>query len=297
MNDSLRKWVYLLILSVIWGTSYILIKKALVGFTPLQLGSVRLVMSGIFLLSVGMPSLRKITKKEWGWVALSGFLGTFFPAYFFAFAETEIDSSIASVLNSLVPLFTIIIGFLAFGIRVRKSQVTGVIIGLMGAVFLVLVGAELNPGQNYWYAGFVILATLFYACNANIIKGKLSNVSPMGIAAGNFTVILIPSILGLIFSGAFNTEVTTSPEFWPSMGYVLLLSFFGTAIAKVLFNKLIHISSPVFGVSVTYLIPLVGIIWGLLDGEKFTLRQFMAAGVILVGVYLVNAYKNKKARG
>lgn len=296
MSDSLRKWVYLLVLSVIWGTSYILIKKGLIGFTPVQLGSVRLVMSAIFLLAIGFQSLRGITRTEWKWIALSGFLGSFFPAYLFAFAETEIDSSIASILNSLVPLFTIIIGFLAFGIRVKQRQVAGVVIGLFGAAVLVLVGAEVNPSQDYWYACFVILATLFYACNANIIKGKLSNVSPMGIAAGNFLTIIIPAIIGLITSGALSQEVTTGPEFWPSLGYVILLSVFGTGIAKVMFNKLIHISSPVFGVSVTYLIPLVGILWGVADGEVFTFRQLLAGGVILIGVYLVNANRKKKTR-
>ncbi len=292
----MRKWVYLIVLSIIWGTSYILIKKSLIGFTPVQLGSVRLVLSAGFLLAVGFPSLVRIKKKEWAWVALSGFVGSFFPAYLFAFAETEIDSSIASILNSLVPLFTIIIGFFAFGIRVRKNQVVGVIVGLIGASGLVLIGAEVNPGQDYWYACLVIIATLLYACNANIIKGKLQDVSPMGIAAGNFLVILLPSLVGLFASGALQEEVTGAPEFWPSLGYVFLLSLFGTGIAKVMFNRLIHISSPVFGVSVTYLIPLVGILWGLLDGERFTLWQFMAAGVILVGVYLVNTNRNKKAR-
>lgn len=297
MSDVNRRWFYLVVLSVIWGTSYILIKKGLQGFSPIQLGSVRMVMTATFLLLFGYRSVRKIGKKEWKWVALSGFIGSFFPAFLFAFAETEIDSSIASILNSLVPLFTIFVGYIVFKIPFYRNQVIGVIIGLVGAAMLVGIGADINPGQNYWYAGLVILATVFYAFNANIIKNKLSGVSPMGIAAGNFAVVLLPSLVVLAFSGAFSTEVTTGEYFLSSLGYVLILSVVGTCFAKVMFNKLVHISTPVFSVSVTYLIPVVGVIWGLLDGERFSLWQLLAAAVILFGVYLVNRRKSSSGSG
>ncbi|MDC6351078.1 DMT family transporter [Zeaxanthinibacter sp. PT1] len=291
MSDVNRRWFYLVVLSIIWGTSYILIKKGLQGFSPIQLGSVRMVITAAFLLLFGYRSVRKIKKNEWKWVALSGFVGSFFPAFLFAFAETEIDSSIASVLNSLVPLFTIFVGYIVFKIPFYKNQVVGVIIGLVGAAMLVGIGADINPGQNYWYAGLVILATLFYALNANIIKSKLSGVSPIGIAAGNFAAVLLPSLVVLAFSGAFSEEVTGGEYYYSSLVYVVILSVVGTCFAKVMFNKLVHISSPVFSVSVTYLIPIVGVIWGLLDGERFSLWQLAAAAIILFGVYLVNRRK------
>lgn len=286
-----NKWFYLIVLSVIWGTSYILIKKGLEGFSPIQLGAVRIVIAGFFLFLLGFKSLKGISKKEWKWITISGYIGSFFPMFLFAFAESEIDSSIAAILNSLVPLFTLFVGLLAFGISFTKNQLLGVVVGLIGAGLLIFFGKGVNPSQNYWYAGFVILATIGYAGNANIIKSKLQNVSPMAIAVGNFATILIPAIIILPLSGFFDKEVRTGDFYWSSLGYVVVLCLVGTCIAKVMFNKLIHISSAVFSVSVTYLIPIVGISWGLLDGENFSLKQFFAAIIILLGVYLVNKKK------
>nr|WP_298996730.1 EamA family transporter [uncultured Allomuricauda sp.] len=289
-----RKWFYLFVLSVIWGTSYILIKKGLEGFNPVQLGAVRIVLAALFLFVIGFKSLRTISKKEWPWVALSGFVGSFIPMFLFAFAQTEIDSAIASILNSLVPLFTLFIGFFAFGISFRRNQLVGVVIGLVGAICLVIFGSQINPSQNYWYAGFVVLATICYASNANIIKSKLQNVSAMGIAVGNFSAIVVPALLILPFSGFFSQEVTTGKYFWSSMGYIVILCIMSTCVAKVMFNRLVQISSAVFSVSVTYLIPVVGIFWGILDGEEFKLQQLLAAAIILLGVYLVNKKKTPK---
>ncbi|MCX2718273.1 DMT family transporter [Lentiprolixibacter aurantiacus] len=291
MSDVNRKWFYLITLSLIWGTSYILIKKSLEGFNPVQMGSVRIVITALFLFIYGLKTLRGISREQWKWVAASGMLGSFFPVFLFAFAQTEIDSGIASILNSCVPLFTIFVGYLAFRIRFTSNQLIGVIIGLIGASLLIFLGADINPDQNYWYAGLVIIATICYALNANIIKGKLQEVSPLGIAVGNFVVMLPPAIVVLLFSGALSEEVMASPRFYSSIGYLVILSIMGTCVAKVMFNRLIQISTPVFSVSVTYLIPVVGIFWGVMDGERFSLVQLLAAVVILVGVYLVNKKK------
>lgn len=291
MNEHKKKWIYLIVLSIIWGTSYILIKKGLEGFNPIQLGSVRIVLAALFLFMVGFKSLRTISKKEWFWVGVSGIVGSFIPMFLFAFAETEIDSSIASILNSLVPLFTLFIGLFVFGVGFTRNQLLGVVIGLLGAAFLIFFGTEVNPDQNYWYSGFVIIATICYASNANIIKNKLQDVSPMGIAAGNFAVILIPGIVILLFSGFLDEDVIAGPNFFSSLGYIVILCIMGTCVAKVMFNRLVQISTAVFSVSVTYLIPIVGIFWGVLDGERFTLSQLFAALVILLGVYLVNKKK------
>jgi drug/metabolite transporter (DMT)-like permease len=291
VNEHKKKWIYLIVLSIIWGTSYILIKKGLEGFNPIQLGSVRIVLAALFLFMVGFKSLRTISKKEWFWVGVSGVVGSFIPMFLFAFAETEIDSSIASILNSLVPLFTLFIGLFVFGVGFTRNQLLGVVIGLLGAAFLIFFGTEVNPDQNYWYSGFVIIATICYASNANIIKNKLQDVSPMGIAAGNFAVILVPGIVILLFSGFLDEDVIAGPYFFSSLGYIVILCIMGTCVAKVMFNRLVQISTAVFSVSVTYLIPIVGIFWGVLDEEKFTLSQLFAALVILLGVYLVNKKK------
>ncbi|RXG31300.1 DMT family transporter [Leeuwenhoekiella palythoae] len=297
MQETNKKWLYLFILSLIWGTSYILIKKGLVGLTPLQLGAFRIIFTTIFLFLIGFKKLFKISKQQWGWVALSALLGTFLPVFLFAYAETQIDSSIASILNSLVPLFTIVLGFLLFKIAFTRNQIIGVVLGLLGAGILIFQGAEVNPEQNYLFAGFVVIAALCYAGNANILKAKLQEVSSLAIAVGNFSVMLIPAVIVLYFSGGTQLNIE-DPKIKSSLIYVLILAFFGTALAKILFNKLVQISSAVFSTSVTYLIPIVGIFWGLLDGERFTLIHLVGAGVILTGVYLVNANrKQKKTNG
>lgn len=291
MKNPNIKWIYLLILSVIWGSSFILIKKSLLGLTPYQLGALRTVITGIILLSAGFFQLKHIPKSKWKWLLFSGLLGSFFPAFFFAIAETEIDSAVASILNSLVPLNTILLGFAVFKITSTKRQIMGVIIGFIGTAILILKGAELNPNQNYLYAGFVIASTLMYAANVNIIKRYLQDVKPLAIAAGNYVFIIIPALIILLCTDFFTSERLNHPHLVDSIIYVTILSVFGTAIAKVVFNKLVQISTPVFASSVTYVMPIVALIWGLLDGESFSVLQGLAATLILVGVYLSHKRK------
>lgn len=286
MNGINAKWAYLFILSLIWGSSFILIKKSLLGLTPFQLGALRTIFTGVFLFIAGYKTIKIIDKSQWKWLFLSGFLGSFFPAFLFAIAETEIDSSIASILNSLTPLSTLLMGFAIFKIASTKRQMFGVIIGFIGTSLLILKGADLNPNQNYLYAGFVILSTIMYAANVNIIKRHLFNVKPLAIATGNYVAIIIPAIIVLLCSGFFNEATFANPHIKMSLVYITILSFFGTALAKVMFNKLIQISTPVFASSVTYLMPIVALGWGILDGESFTLMQGFASLVILFGVYL-----------
>ena len=284
-----KKWIFLIILSLIWGSSFILIKKALIGLTPVQLGALRVIITGLFLFVAGFRSIKTIKRKDWKWVIISGLLGTFFPAFFFAFAETEIDSSVASILNSLVPLNTILLGFAVFKIASTRRQIIGVVIGFIGTVLLIAKGAALNPEQNYLYAIFVIISTVMYATNANIIKSKLQNMKALTIAVGNFVAIIIPAFIILVYTNFFSKEVLTAPDLKMSIVYITILSFFGTALAKVLFNTLIQISTPVFASSVTYLMPVIAVVWGLLDGEGFSFMQGVATVVILIGVYLANS--------
>jgi drug/metabolite transporter (DMT)-like permease len=290
-----KKWIYLAILSLVWGSSFILIKKALIGLTPLQLGALRTLFAAAFLLIIGFNSLKKIKRTEWKWIIISAFLGTFFPAFLFAFAETEIDSAIASILNSTTPIVTLILGALVFSIGFSRNQLLGVLVGLLGSFLLIWFGADVNPNQNYWYSSLVIIASLCYAINVNIIKRYLQEIPAMAIAVGNFVVLIIPACIVLFFSEFFQKPFITDPLILESLGYLLLLAVVGTGIAKILFNKLVQISTPVFSTSVTYTIPIVALLWGTLDGETFTLFQLFAAVLIVVGVYLSNRGKKKNA--
>ena len=284
---KLNKWFYLISLSLIWGSSFILIKKALVGLEADQLGSLRIIFSSIIIILIAWKRLSKINRLEWKWITISAFLGSFFPAFLFAFAEKEIDSAVASIINSIVPLNTVIIGMVLFNIRSTKRQIIGVLIGLAGTYMLIMSGIKLNPDQNYLYSGFVILCSFLYALNVNIIKKYLQHLSALTITVGHFAVIIIPAVIVFYFSD-FDVNSLKNQETIDSVIYVLILAVFGTALAKILFNKLIKISSPVFASSVTYSMLIVSIFWGLVDGEKFSIYQLIATIIIILGVLLTN---------
>ncbi|CAA0187950.1 DMT family transporter [Tenacibaculum maritimum] len=290
MNSQQKKWMYLLILSIVWGSSFILIKKSLQGVTPVQLGALRMLITAFFLLLIGFKSIKKIEKKHWKYVAYSAALGTFFPVFLFAFAIRGIDSAIVSILNSLTPFHTFIFGALVFGFSFKKKQFIGILLGLVGTLILIFEGAALHPDQNYWYALLIIIASIGYAFNVNIIKRYLYDLDALAITTGNFLLLIIPALLVLIFSNFFLT-FEMNQETGEALGYIIILSVVGTGIAKVLFNKMVHLSSPIFAASVTYLIPIVAVVWGIIDGEKLSLLQLLAGGIILLGVYWVNKVK------
>ncbi|MGB5821790.1 MAG: DMT family transporter [Saonia sp.] len=285
-----NKWFYFIVLSFVWGSSFILIKKALLGLTPMELGGLRILFASVFLFIIGFKSLRQINRKDWKWILAAGLPSSFFPPFLFALAQTEIDSGITSIFNSSAPLLTTLVGALFFGILILKRQVFGVFIGLLGTVALIVAGAEFNPDQNYWYAIFIILSALGYAFNINIVKKQLSHLSPLAVTTGSFGVAVLPALL-LLFSSDFFNRISDSPQMHSALGYLLLLALFGTALANIFFNKLIHISNPVFAASVTYTIPLVAVFWGILDGERINAYQLIGGCIVLVGVYLVNSRK------
>ncbi|PWG05693.1 DMT family transporter [Polaribacter aquimarinus] len=287
MNNQQKKWLYLSVLSVVWGSSFILMKKALIGLTPIQMGALRILIAGLFLLLIGFKSLKKIQKKHYKHIVSTALLGTFFPVFLFAYAVNGIDSSIASILNSLTPFNTFIIGALAFGFTFKKRQFIGIVIGLVGTVILILKGADLNPNQNYWFSILVVIASIGYALNVNIVKKYLYDLNALSIVAGNFLLLVIPAFIVLFFTGFFNSLEFTPTRF-TSLGYISILAVFGTGIAKIFYNKMVHLASPIFASSVTYLIPIVAVFWGILDDEKLSLIQLLAGAVILIGVYLVN---------
>ena len=290
MNLNLRKWGTLIILSIIWGSSYILIKKGLTGLTPVQLGSIRVIITTILIAPIGYNKIKHIPKNKMKWVAISAFVGSFFPAYLFAFAETEISSSVTAVMVSLTPLFTLLISVIIFGEELLKKQVLGVIIGFLGIV--VLIHNELlSSSFNILYVMFVVLAAFCYAVNANLLKYKLPNIPALGIVFMSFLFMFIPAFIVLFFSDFPFSDFTSDPLILESIVYIVILALFGTAIAKVMYIKLLAISTPVFSVSTTYLMPVVAIFWGLLDGEEFKLTQFFGTSIILLGVYLVTKKK------
>jgi drug/metabolite transporter (DMT)-like permease len=284
MKSLQIKWVYLIVLALIWGSSFILIKKGLVALSPFQLGSLRIIFSSIFLLILGFKSLPTIPLHKWKFIALTAFLGTFFPAFLFAFAQTQISSSVSSILNSLTPLNTLLLGGLFFGVAFKRTQIIGVFIGLCGTLLLILNGAVHHPNQNYFYTILVIIASICYATNVNLIKNHLSDIKPLAITTGNFFVLLIPASIVLYFTNF--CSIISEVEVQNATVYILILGILGTGIANIIFFKLIQISSPVFATSVTYLIPIVAFFWGLLDGEFLTPVQVIGAFIILVGVYM-----------
>ncbi|PQJ69139.1 DMT family transporter [Polaribacter butkevichii] len=291
MNKQQQKWFYLTVLSIVWGSSFILMKKALLGVSPIQLGALRMIFTALFLLSVAFPSIKKIKKKHWQYIVYTALVGTFIPGFLFAFAITSIDSAVVSILNSLTPFNTLIFGTLVFGFTFKKSQLYGILIGLVGTLILILEGADVNPHQNYWFALLIIIASVGYAFNANIVKKYLHDLDALAITTGNFLLLIVPAIIVLSFTDFFVTFDVKNEVLMHSLGYLAILSVVGTGVAKTIYNKLVHISDPVFSSSVTYLIPIVAIFWGVLDGEKLSLIQVLGGLIILLGVYFVNKKK------
>lgn len=284
MTQQQVKWLFLIILALTWGSSFILIKRGLLGLSPIQLGAARIVFSSLFLLFIGFRSLKDIRHYQWKYIALTSLFGTFIPAFLFAIAQTQINSAVSSILNSLTPLNTLILGALAFGLSFKRSQIFGVVIGFSGTLLLIIDGALSHPNQNYMYTVLVLIASLCYATNVNLIKKYLSDVKPLSITTGNFLVMLFPALVLLLSTNIL--EIITVPATQEALLYIMILGVIGTGIANILFYKLIQISSPVFATSVTYLIPVVAVCWGMVDGEKLTAVQGIGALIILIGVYL-----------
>ena len=212
MNSKQSRWFILILLALIWGSSFILMKKALIDLSPIQVGALRIIFTALTLFTVGFKNISKVNKTQWYYIAITAFLGTFFPAFMFSFAVQKIDSSIVSILNSLTPLNTLLVGALFFGFSFLRKQILGVIIGLIGAVILILKGAELNPDQNYLYALLIVFASIGYAFNVNILKKHLNDLNALTIVTGNFVVIFIPALLfcgGPIFS---NLTISSKPN-------------------------------------------------------------------------------------
>ena len=287
MENKQLKWVFITVLALVWGSSFILIKKGLMALSGFQVGSLRIIFAASFLLIIGFRSVLTISKTQWKFIVLTSFFGTFIPAFLFAIAQQHISSAVSAVLNSLTPINTLILGALAFGIGIKKNQIIGVFIGLVGSLILILSGAAEHPEQNYWYSSLVVLATICYATNVNILKKYLSDLSPIAISTGNFVVIVVPAFVVLFYTGFFNNQ-HYDIAVQKAIFFIGILGVVGTGMANIIFFKLIQISSPVFATSVTYLIPIVAFFWGLLDNETLSVLQIFGAVVILAGIWMAS---------
>ena len=282
-------WAILLGLVLVWGSSFILIKKSLLYFTSDEVGVLRIVITFLFLLPLAILKVKKIDKKT-SWILLiSGIIGSVIPSWLFATAQTQIGSSMAGTLNALTPLFTLIVGVIFFGLKTRWFNVLGVIIGLMGAVGLILVSSQHGLETNIKYSMLIVIASLCYAINVNIIKTHLNHLDSLTITSLTFFFVGIPLLLFVLFASEVPSNIVNKPGTLIGLGYLSILSVVGTGLALIAFNKLIKTTSPVFASSVTYLIPVVAIAWGIIDGEIFKLSYAIWFVIIILGVFLVNA--------
>lgn len=285
-----NKWFLLSVLALTWGSSFILIKKSLDVFTPFQIGSVRVAISGIVLAGIGVPALKKMDPRTLFWTAIAGALGNFLPMYLFPIAQTRVTSSMAGILDSLVPVFVLVIGFIFFRIRSSPLQWAGAIIGFIGAGTLMYFSGASQGRSDAAFALLVVLATACYAGSALIVNRKLANVASLQLSSAVFTLWMIPAVIILFFSDLPGV-LHNSSDFWHSAGYLGILSVVGTALAMLLYFHLIHTTSAVFASMVTYLLPLVAIGWGLLAGEPFFIWYVVGGVLILLGIYMVQEKK------
>ncbi|MDP1844009.1 MAG: DMT family transporter [Sediminibacterium sp.] len=286
MGDKLLNWLIFAILCIIWGSSFILMKGGMNVLTPYQVASIRLISAGTVLLPFALKAFKHIPQNKRGLVILSGLLGSFFPAYLFCVAETKIDSALAGILNALTPLFVIITGVAFFQLRIKMKQLLGIVIGFVGLCLLVLLGNNISL-QYFSYALLVLLATVLYGVNVNVVGRFMQGIGSLEIASMAFIFLVIPCLLILHFTGYFALPLGDSAYLQSTVASAIL-GIFGTAIASILFYMLVKRAGAIFASMVTYGIPFVAIAWGIWGGEQVNLQQVFCLAIILGGVYLVN---------
>ena len=286
-------WVLLLVLAAIWGTSFILMKKGLEVFSALELGAARVSVAALLLLPFALRHVGRVERSRFKWLALSGVVGTLIPAFLFAYAETRLASGLAGVLNALTVVFTLLVGALLFGQRLTGLRVLGIALGLLGTVVLMWLGGsggDATPAGtgNAWYGLYIVAATLGYGLSVNVIKHQLGGLTPVAVTAVLLLLIGGPALAYLLLGTAFLHKLAAVPGAWAAFGYIALLAAMSTAVAMVLFNQLIQQSTALFASSSTYLIPIVALAWGALDGEAFNLWHLLGMAIILAGVLIIH---------
>lgn len=286
MKNKLINWLLFTILSLIWGSSFILMKEGMKTLTPYHVASIRILSAGLVLIPFAYKAVKAIPANKVILVILSGLLGSFFPAYFFCIAETKIDSSLAGILNALTPLFTIVLGISFFQLKANTQKIVGVLIGFAGLCLLISPKGGFGFEQ-FTYTLFVLLATVFYGINVNIVGRHMQGVGSLNIAALAFVFLVIPTLVILYFTGYFALPLTRKDVMISTLASSVL-GVFGTAIASILFYMLVKRAGTLFASMVTYGIPFIAVMWGVIGGETVTLVQVGCLGIILAGVYLVN---------
>ncbi len=291
LEKKVWQWLLLILLAFIWGASFILMKRGLTSFSNMQVGAMRVFFAFIFYIPLIIANLKKLNRYNLKPLLKVGFIGNAIPAFLFATAQTEISSSLAGILNSLTPIFTLVVGLIFYSSRVRLINTAGLTLGLAGAVGLVISINSMNTIRvNDWYAIFVVLATIGYGINVNEIKYKLTDLDGVAIASLGFLFIGPVAGTYLLFSDF--SEAVNSPVFRESLFAVSTLAFLASFLAIILINILIKYTTAIFAASVTYIIPIFAVFWGVMDGEMFGIIQVIWSAVILFGVYMVNMKKN-----
>ena len=291
-NSVIYPWFLLILLSIIWGSSPILIKKSLSTLTPFEIGALRISSAAIFLSPFFFKVLNQINKSNFFLLLLSGVIGNLIPYFLYPLAQTEIDSSTSGVLTSLTPFFALLIGGVFYKQKIYKNNITGLIIGFIGTFCLIFFSTENNSINANLYGLLVVLATLFYGINLNLLKYHLVKLDPLTITSTSLFFISPITIWLLISETTFLSNLDRLSDNINQIFYVLILGIIGTAIATIIFYRLVQIRDTVFASSVTYLMPIVAIFLGLIDGEIINLIQFFGMLLILIGVY----WANKKSK-
>lgn len=294
MTKEIKGWLLLLLLACVWGSSFILMKKGMFTddekpiFSDVQVGALRMLIAGLVLLPLAIRHLRKIESyRQFFMLAIVGFTGNFFPAFLFTYSETGLSSGYAGMLNSFTPIFTIIIGFFVFNIRLTLIQIIGVIIGTIGIVLLMIAGKNLSITGTWYHIFAIVLATFMYAISLNTIKHTLQMFKAVEITSLAFFIVLLPAIIISIYTGTFET-IQTNEHALEGLGYISVLAIVGTALAVIVFNQIISYSSALFASSVTYFIPIVAVLIGIGFGEEIGWTQIGSMGVVLLGVFIAN---------
>lgn len=283
-------WILLFSLSIIWGSSFILMKRSLEYFSPFELGALRIAFAGLALLPFVAMRIKGIAPKTWLQLILVGLIGNTIPAFLFAYAQTEIPSSQAAILNSTTPLFAMLVGLVFYKIKIKWWNVLGIFIGLFGASLIIYGQSDGNLQFNFFYSSLVLIASVLYAFNLNLIKHHLANVESFTIAIISYFVLLGPVLIYLFFGTDF-VQTIQKPGNLQGLIYPAVLGIVGSAVAISLFNILIKIKGVLFAASVTYMIPIVALFFGIFDGEHFPPINFLWVAAILGGVLLVNKKK------
>ena len=257
-------------------------------FSALQVGNLRMLIASSILLPLSLYNLKKIkNKKQLLYLCIVGFCGNFFPAFLFTYAETEVSSGFAGMLNSFTPIFTLVLGFVLFSNRMTKFQIVGTIIGTIGIYFLITSGKNV-PFKGDWSHIFaIILATFLYGLSLNTIKYKLQDLSAAEITSLGFLLVFLPSLFGFFFLNTASVFLENS-EAMNGFSAIAILAIVGTALAVFLFNGIIRVSSALFASGVTYFIPIVAVIIGFYYGETISNWQILAMFIVLIGVVLAN---------